>query len=98
VRIQQTILDWKLPVVLEIRGRGLLLGVRLDPSLIPTPEGKTAALVVVNQLMDHGLLLPPAGPDTIRLLPPLNVTEAEVDEALAILHTVLSTFQPSPLA
>lgn len=98
VRIQQSILDWKLPVVQEIRGRGLLLGVRLDPSLIPTPEGKTAALVVVNQLMEHGLLLPPAGPDTIRLLPPLNVTEAEVDEALAILHTVLSTFQPSPLA
>ena len=61
----------------------------LDPALIPTPEGKTPALVVVTQLMEHGLLVPPAGPHTIRLLPPLNVTEAEIDEALAILHSVL---------
>lgn len=96
VRIQQAILAWNLPVVTEIRGRGLLLGVGLDPSLIPTPEGKTAALVVVNRLMDHGLLLPPAGPHTIRLLPPLNVTEAEIDEALAILHSVLAEFQHPP--
>lgn len=92
VRIQQTILSWNLAVVTEIRGRGLLLGVGLDPALIPTPEGKTAALVVVNRLMDRGLLLPPAGPQTIRLLPPLNVTEAEIDEALAILHSVLAEF------
>lgn len=96
VRIQQTILSWHLPVVTEIRGRGLLLGVGLDPALIPTPEGKTAALVVVNRLMDRGLLLPPAGPQTIRLLPPLNVTEAEIDEALAILHSVLAEFSHPP--
>ena len=42
--------------------------------------------------MEHGLLCPPAGPNTLRLLPPLNVTEAEVDEALAILHGVLGQF------
>jgi 4-aminobutyrate aminotransferase-like enzyme len=35
-------------------------------------------------------LLVPAGPNTIRLLPPLNVTDAEIDEALAILHEVLT--------
>jgi acetylornithine/succinyldiaminopimelate/putrescine aminotransferase len=92
VRIQETIKSWKLPVVTEIRGRGLLLGIALDPELIPTPEGKTPALVVVNRLMENGLLVPPAGPNTIRLLPPLNVTEAEIDEALAIVKTVLEQF------
>jgi 4-aminobutyrate aminotransferase-like enzyme len=75
-----------------VRGSGLLLGVALDPARIPTPEGKTPALVVVNKLMEHGLLVPPAGPNTFRLLPPLNVTEAEIDEALAIVREVLGEF------
>ncbi len=92
VRIRETVKSWNLPIVTEIRGQGLLLGIGLDASLIPTPEGKTAALVVVNQLMERGLLVPPAGPSTFRLLPPLNVTEAEIDEALAIIHSVLSEF------
>ena len=89
VRIRETIRAWKLPVITEVRGHGLLLGVALDPALIPTPEGKTPALVVVTQLMERGLLLAPAGPNTIRLLPPLNVTAAEIDEALGILKLTL---------
>ena len=92
VRIRETVRSWNLPVVTEIRGQGLLLGIALDPALIPTPEGKTPALVVVNTLMDRGLLVPPAGPQTIRLLPPLNVTDAEIDEALVTIHSVLSEF------
>ena len=91
VRIRETVRSWKLPVITEIRGQGLLLGVGLDPALIPTPEGKTPALVVVEKLMDAGLIVPPAGPDTFRLLPPLNVTDAEVDEALEIIRAVLES-------
>lgn len=89
VRIRETIKAWNLPVITEIRGKGLLLGIGLDPALIPVSAGKTPALVVVHQLMERGLLVPPAGPHTIRLLPPLNVTDAEIDEALAILKTTL---------
>ncbi|KAB2639646.1 MAG: acetylornithine/succinylornithine family transaminase [Verrucomicrobia bacterium] len=91
-RIRQTISSWQLPVVTAVRGLGLLLGIGLDPARIPAPAGRTPALFVVDQLMDKGLLVPPAGPNTIRLLPPLNVTDAEIDEALAIIHTVLATF------
>jgi acetylornithine/succinyldiaminopimelate/putrescine aminotransferase len=89
VRIRETIRSWKLPVITEVRGSGLLLGIGLDPAIIPTPEGKTPALVVVSKLMEHGLLVPPAGPNTIRLLPPLNVTEDQIDEALAILKATI---------
>ena len=39
--------------------------------------------------MENGLLAPPAGPHTFRLLPPLNVTESEIDEALAIVRATL---------
>lgn len=91
-RIRATIGSWSLPVITEVRGSGLLLGVGLDPTLIPTPEGKTAALVVVTKLMENGLLTPPAGPNTFRLLPPLNITESEIDEALAIVKTTLESF------
>jgi acetylornithine/N-succinyldiaminopimelate aminotransferase len=89
VRIRETVRSWNLPMISEIRGKGLLLGIGLDPELVPTPEGKTAALVVVNELMQNGLLVPPAGPNTFRLLPPLNVTDAEIDEALSIIKRTL---------
>jgi predicted acetylornithine/succinylornithine family transaminase len=88
-RIRQIVTAWNLPIVTEVRGMGLLLGIALNPALIPTPDGQTPALVVVNRLMENGLLVPPAGPNAIRLLPPLNVTDSEVDEALAILRRVL---------
>ncbi|MFD0893174.1 aspartate aminotransferase family protein [Luteolibacter ambystomatis] len=90
-RIRGIITAWDLPVITEVRGKGLLLGIALDASMIEVPEGKTAALVIVTKLMEKGLLVPPAGPACFRLLPPLNVTDAEVDEALAIIHEVLSS-------
>ena len=55
-------------------------GERIDP------------LVVVTKLMENGLLTPPAGPNTFRLLPPLNVAESEIDEALAIVKATLESF------
>jgi len=92
VRIRETIRGWDLPVILEVRGQGLLLGLRLDPDRIAVPENLTPALHVCLLLMEKGLLVPAAGPHTIRLLPPLNVTDAEVDEALGAIHSVLAGF------
>lgn len=90
--IREKITAWKLPVIQQIRGRGLLLGLRLDPARIETPVGKTPALHVVTQLMERGLLVPPAGPQTIRLLPPLNVSTNEIDQALTIIHDTLAGY------
>ena len=91
-RIRAEVASWKLPVITEVRGLGLLLGIGLRADLIPTPEGSTAALTVVKALMGEGLIVPPAGTETFRLLPPLNVTDSEIDEALAIIHRVLSAY------
>jgi acetylornithine/succinyldiaminopimelate/putrescine aminotransferase len=68
---------------------GLLLGLALDPTRITVAEGKTPALTLVSKLLELGFLCPPAGPEVIRLLPPLNVTDAEVDEALSLLRQAL---------
>jgi 4-aminobutyrate aminotransferase-like enzyme len=63
--------------------------VALDPAHIAVADGKTAAQTVVSTLMENGLLVPAAGPETIRLLPPLNTTVEEIDEALGILESCL---------
>lgn len=60
---------------LELRGQGLLLGLKVAP-----PVGD-----VVAKLRDNGLLTVPAGDNVVRLLPPLIIGEAEVNEAVAIL-------------
>ncbi len=70
----------ELGAVREVRGRGLLLAGVLD--------GDAGA--VVEACRERGLLVVTAGPDVLRLLPPLVVSEAEVEEALAVLREVLS--------
>jgi acetylornithine/N-succinyldiaminopimelate aminotransferase len=89
-RVRAAVATWTMPAFHELRGKGLLLGFGLNPELIPVPAGKTPALVVVSALTERGLLTVPAGPDTVRWLPPLNVTAVEIDEALAIMHDGLS--------
>jgi acetylornithine/succinyldiaminopimelate/putrescine aminotransferase len=68
-----------LPAVRDVRGRGLLLAAVLDRE----------AGAVVDAARELGLLVLTAGPDVLRLLPPLPVTEAEVGEALDLLARAL---------
>lgn len=56
----------------ELRGEGLLIGLRCLP---PVAD-------VTRALRDEGLLVAAAGENVIRLLPPLIVTESDVDEAV----------------
>ena len=70
-----------LPGVREVRGRGLLLGVTLDRPVVP----------VVDSCRERGLLVLSAGPDVLRLTPPLVVGPAEVEEAVGIVAAVLAT-------
>ena len=80
----------RLPLVREVRGAGLLLGVEVEDFAPVEGEEGTPALRLTNRLMAAGLLVVPAGEQTIRLLPPLNVTADECDEALEILRGVLT--------
>jgi acetylornithine/succinyldiaminopimelate/putrescine aminotransferase len=84
--IRETIASWNHPLVTEVRGKGLLLGIGLDTTKMEVPEGKLPSIHLSNELLKAGLLAPPAGPATLRLLPPLNVTTEEIDEALQIVH------------
>lgn len=68
------------PLVDHVRGRGLLLGVVL------TAE---AAKAVEAAARDAGFLVNAAAPDVIRLAPPLVITEAQIDDFLTALPSVL---------
>ncbi len=70
-----------MPAVRSIRGRGLLIGAELDRPVGP----------VVDACREQGLLVLSAGPDVLRLTPPLVVTAGQVDEALGIIERVLAS-------
>lgn len=67
--------------VAEVRGEGLLLGAVMQPGI--------DAKFLVKLALEQGLVVNAPVPDVIRLAPPLNVSYAEIDEALAILATVM---------
>jgi acetylornithine/N-succinyldiaminopimelate aminotransferase len=84
-----------LPGVKEVRGMGLMLGIELGEEFAPLAvDGKTASNGVVVASMQNGLLTVPAGPSVIRWLPPLNVSRAELDEAISILGRTLDEIRP----
>jgi len=69
----------KCSVIKEIRGRGLIIGVEL------TEEGAD----IVKKCMDKGLLINCAGGNVLRFVPPLIITEKDVDVAIGVLGEVL---------
>ncbi|GHE64274.1 acetylornithine aminotransferase [Camelimonas fluminis] len=70
-------------IIAEVRGEGLLLGLKLN---VPNTDFAAAAL-------DERLILVGAGDNTVRLLPPLTITEDEVREGLARLEAVAGRLQ-----
>ncbi len=97
-QIHDTIASWDHPLVTGTRGLGLLVGIGLEVSKMDIPEGKLPAIHLSAELLKAGLLAPPAGPETLRLLPPLNVSEEEVTEALDIVRDTLSAMTTEPAA
>ena len=83
-----------IPLVREVRGAGLLLGVEIGDFRPLEGEEGTPALRLTKRLNAAGLLVVPAGEQTVRLLPPLNVSADECDEAMAILRGVLAAARP----
>jgi acetylornithine/N-succinyldiaminopimelate aminotransferase len=70
-----------LPGVVEVRGRGLMLAADL--------EGGGAPELVRRALLEQRLVLNAAGPATVRFLPPLTISAADVDEALTRVRALL---------
>jgi len=75
------------PCIGDVRGRGLMIGVELVEK-----DGSPARALVERLLhtaYQNGLLLLSCGVSTLRFMPPLSVSEAEVDEAMGYLRHAL---------
>lgn len=79
-RLRRGIEDIHSPYVSGVRGMGLMVGVGVR---------NATHTELRDRLMAAGLLVTCAGPDTIRLLPPLVITEAELSRGLEIMAQVL---------
>ncbi|BCP64257.1 acetylornithine aminotransferase [Streptococcus parasuis] len=69
-----------LPTVVVIRGLGMMIGIQVTSDLG----------TIVTQARKNGLIVLTAGSDVIRLLPPLTITEEEIEKAVSILAECLS--------
>ena len=78
--IKDRLASWNNPVIGEIRGKGLMIGVSMN-GVNPKEIAGICA--------ENGLLILTAGADALRMLPPLTITYNELDKGLAILKAVL---------
>ena len=67
----------------EVRGMGLMIGIKCK---IPNID-------VVNAGYDEGILTVPGGQNVIRLLPPLNITNNEIETAIKMLDKCANTLK-----
>jgi predicted acetylornithine/succinylornithine family transaminase len=74
-------------VIAEVRGKGLILGLQLNGD--PTP--------VITAARERGLLIITCGTNTLRFVPPLVISDAEIDEGMRILGEAMQVvFQEQP--
>ncbi len=68
------------PVVQEVRGRGLIWGIELATEVAP----------LIARGYERGLIVTSAGDRVLRLVPPLVISEEQIDEAVAIIDELLA--------
>ncbi len=76
----------KYEIVGDVRGMGLFIGVEIVKDKRSKTRGEEEVKKIMNYCFKHGLLVIIAGRNTIRVIPPLMVSEAELDEGLDILE------------
>lgn len=62
----------------EVRGKGLLIGIQFTCDVAP----------IISRLEEEGLLVLQAGANVLRILPPLTVTEGEIDQAVHMMKSI----------
>lgn len=79
--LMQALRDLALPAVREVRGQGLLVGLEL----------KSRSQPVIASLLERGVLALPAGPNVLRLLPPLVIEQSDLERVVEAIAAVLRT-------
>jgi ornithine--oxo-acid transaminase len=75
------------PLIREVRGKGLLIGMEFEP-------GAVSARLVCERLLDRGVLTKDTHHTVIRFAPPLIITRRQIDQAVGALREVLQELDP----
>jgi 4-aminobutyrate aminotransferase len=81
-------LQKRYPLIGDVRGLGLMVGIELVADAKKTPA-KEKRNLVLEEAFRKGLLLLGAGECSIRLAPPLVITQGQLDQGLSILEDCL---------
>lgn len=82
--IMNRIKDLKNKNIADVRGKGLMIGVDIVQ--------EKSAVELEKQLLKNGLLTSTAGKNTLRIVPPLNISWEEINKGLEILKSTLESF------
>lgn len=80
-KIRAQVRSWKNPLVKDVRGKGLMIGIQIDKKVKPFD--------IEVECLKNGLCVCTAGSDVVRFLPPLVISDAEIDEGLEIFKAAL---------
>ncbi|MGE5584243.1 MAG: acetylornithine transaminase [Bacillota bacterium] len=80
----------RFPQVVEVRGKGLMLGMELAPRSGKGRGPEAPARAVTAACLARGLLVNAVSDTTLRFLPPLVVGRTDIDEAVAILEKAMA--------
>ena len=81
--IKNAVKSWSLPIVTDVRGLGLMIGIEVTVS----------HREIACKCLENGLMILTAGANVVRMLPPLTITYEEIDAGLKILQKVLLSYQ-----
>ncbi len=76
----------KYEIIGDVRGTGLFLGVEIVKDKKSKGRGEEEARQIMDYCFHHGLLAIMAGRNTLRVIPPLNISEEEMSEGLDIME------------
>jgi len=79
------------PLIFEVRGSGLFIGIEIDPTL-------GSARAICEALMERGLLSKETHETVVRLAPPLTIRKAEIDWAMDQIRDVVAEMDQIRLA
>jgi 4-aminobutyrate aminotransferase len=79
----------KFPVMGDIRGKGLMIGVELIADGVSKAPAKELCDSVITRAYHNGLILLSCGQSTVRFMPPLMIGKADVDEAVELVERSL---------
>ncbi len=77
------------PAIKAVRGRGLFIGMELDPEVVTARE-------FCEALLRRGVLSKDTHHTVVRFAPPLNISRETIDHALAVIEATLDEFSMSP--